>query len=120
LFYGFVKIVKGLVMKKSILAFATVAMLAGCSYTHYSKGERYIQSGHDCIVKIDERGVVNRTNANNRARAVHPNTACAELIGKSAAKPAPKFAHAEPSATVRTVKRVYLRHNCRSYYAWCE
>ena len=104
-------------MKKTILAFAAIAVLAGCAHTHYAKDERYVQSGHDCIVKTSEWGVVARNNVDNSGRTVYPNTHCAEVIGKSA--PVAKTVYSEP-ATVRTVKRVYLRSGCPgSYGAWC-
>ena len=99
-------------MKKSILVFAAVALLAGCSTTHYAKDERYIQSGHDCIVKVDEWGVISRTNSDKYSRVVYPNTHCAEVMNK-------KSTAVEPTTT-STVKRVYLRNNCNaSYGTWC-
>ena len=104
-------------MKKSILALAAIALLAGCSHTHYSKSEQYVQSYDDCIVKTSEQGVVARDNVNKKSRTVHPNTHCAEVIANKA--PAARTFSAEP-ATTRTVKRVYLRSGCPSSYGtWC-
>ncbi|MCL2748657.1 MAG: membrane lipoprotein lipid attachment site-containing protein [Alphaproteobacteria bacterium] len=101
-------------MKKSILALSVIALLAGCSHTHYSKSEKYVQSYDDCVVTTSEYGVVAKKNVNEKSRTVHPNTACAELT----AKPATKTVYSEP--TVRTVKRVYLRSGCpTSYGSWC-
>jgi len=105
-------------MKKSILALAAIALLAGCSTTHYSKSEQYVQSSHDCIVKTTEQGVVAKKNVNEKSRIVHPNTHCAEVIANKA--PAAKAVPAETN-TVRAVKRVYLRSGCPSSYGtWCN
>ena len=123
--YSFVKQQKGLLMKKIILSFAAVAVLAGCaSYTQYKKNEIYVQDGYDCIVKTGEWGVVNRTNTDKSNSTVYPNTACAELLNKEPAKEpvAKKVVKVEPTTTtIRSVKRVYLRSNCKSSYGtWCE
>jgi hypothetical protein len=60
-------------MKKIILTLAAAAALAGCARTWYSNSESYVQSGHDCIVKTNERGVVRKAEANNSSRVVYPN-----------------------------------------------
>ncbi|MCL1891733.1 MAG: lipoprotein [Alphaproteobacteria bacterium] len=106
-------------MNKSILAFAALAILAGCAHTHYAKDERYVQRGDDCIVKVDERGIVSRNNADNSTRTVYRNTHCAEVKAQLE-RPAEKISYAEPTG-YRTVKRVYLRNNCKaSYGTWCD
>jgi uncharacterized lipoprotein len=122
-------------MKKLILSFASIAILAGCggSYTHYQKNEIYTQDGYNCIVESAEEGVVNRTNTDKSNNTVYPNTACAELLNKKSEVAAPVapvapavtkvvLADEKPeTTTIRSVKRVYLRNNCKaSYGTWCE
>lgn len=119
-------------MKKLILPFTAVAILAGCggSYNHYEKNETYTQDGYDCIVTINEEGVVNRANTDKNDSTVYPNTSCGELLNKKVEAETPaapvvtKVVLAEPqptTTTIRSVKRVYLRNNCKaSYGAWCE
>ena len=103
-------------MKKSILAFAALAILAGCSHTHYAKDERYIQRGDDCVVKTDEWGIVSRNNNDMSNRTVYRNTHCAE-VKRQLEGGTEKITYAQP----RTVKRVYLRSGCpQSYGTWCE
>jgi len=119
-------------MKKTILAFAAVAMLGGCAHTYYSNSEKYIQDYNDCVVKTNEYGVLNKTNTGGKNRVVYPNTTCAEVIANKSAKTAapqtdyvaptytmPTYYYTAPAATVRT-QRVYLRNNCAaSYGQWC-
>lgn len=101
-------------MKKLILSFLAVAVLSGCAYTHYKKEESYVQSGHDCIVKNAEWGIVDRNDKDAKSRVVYPNTACAELMGK-------KTAPQKTTITIHSVKRVYMRNNCKaSYGTWCK
>jgi hypothetical protein len=131
LHYYFVNQQRETIMKKIILSFAAAAMLAGCgsSHTHYSKEERYTQNGHDCIVEINEQGIANRVNADKKSNVVHSNTACAELTKKpipaqtqfAAPAPAANIVYLVPVQTpTRTIRRVYLRSNCRASYGnWC-
>ncbi|MFA7187957.1 MAG: membrane lipoprotein lipid attachment site-containing protein [Alphaproteobacteria bacterium] len=122
-------------MKKLILPFTAVAILAGCggSYNHYEKNETYTQDGYDCIVEINEEGAINHANTDKSDSTVYPNTSCGELLNKKSEAAAPeapavpvvaKVVLAEPqptTTTIRSVKRVYLRNNCKaSYGTWCE
>lgn len=101
-------------MKKLILSFLATAVLSGCAYTHYKTEASYVQSGHDCIVKNAEWGVVDRTNKDAKSRVVYPNTACAELMGK-------KTAPQKTTITIHSVKRVYMLNGCKaSYGTWCK
>jgi uncharacterized lipoprotein len=115
-------------MKQIILSFAAVAVLAGCStsYTHYQKNEVYTQDGYNCVVESAEEGVVNRTNTDKTNSTTYPNTACAELLNKKPAAEEPAatkviLAEQPTTTTIRSVKRIYLRNNCKaSYGTWCE
>jgi hypothetical protein len=121
LFYDFVKPeTKGFDMKKLILSFAAIALLAGCSHTHYAKSERYIQDGRDCIVRNSEYGIINHNNIDDDSRTVHPNTACVELMKPAAAPVATSNVYFNEPVKIQTTKRVYLRNNCKaSFGTWC-
>jgi hypothetical protein len=108
-------------MNKFIFAFAAVAVLAGCSHTHYAKSERYVQDGNDCIVRTSEYGIVSKKNIDDKNRIVHPNTACVELMKSAdAAEASATNVYFNEPVKIQTTKRVYLHNNCKaSYGTWC-
>lgn len=73
-------------MKKFLISFVGLALLAGCTYYDYYKaGVRYTQDGDDCIYYVAESGrdYTSRIDGlDNNEKIVYRNTKCADLYAR--------------------------------------